>query len=190
MQICRCVWALRAEPKRCGKLTAPQRHTSHAGQQHRGTVQKVAQPFGVGNHPLTHRNFGKQVLDQMCGQGRHPSRGARGTHASSLAGKGNQEIMAAAWAAGASEAVGENAAGEIGTQLPLDSRRNRFAVRIRIAPLGQPSPQVLLHQSIQHRALGTAALIAARRCAASGGSGGHLSMRSGTATTMPATLLA
>ena len=83
--------------------------------------------------------------------------------------------MPAPATAGTGKAVGQNAASQVSAKLPLDVCRHRGCVRVVFMRLSQPARQVL-HQPVQHRALGPATAINLRRCAgpvAAGRVGGH-----------------
>jgi hypothetical protein len=55
--------------------------------------------------------------------------------------------------------VGEDPALEVATQLALDVTRDRHTVGVGFAPRRQPGLEVLLHQSVEHRALGVATAV-------------------------------
>lgn len=63
------------------------------------------------------------MIDQTCLCFGHPPGFARGTHAATLAGVGDQEIVLALVAVSSGETVGENAAFEIAAKCPLDIGR-------------------------------------------------------------------
>jgi hypothetical protein len=83
---------------------------------------------------------------------------ARGAHATTLAGVGDQEIVLALITVSAGKAVGEDGAFEIAAKAALDIRRWRLTGW----PGGefQPGFEVGLDDAIPQRALGTAALVA------------------------------
>ena len=68
------------------------------------------------------------MIDQMRGSFGHAPRIARGTHATTFAGVGDQKIVLALVAVGAGEAVGEDAAFEIAAEGSLDMGRRCFTV--------------------------------------------------------------
>ena len=89
--------------------------------------------------------------------------------AASLATERDDDLVVAGLAADAREAVGEDAAAEVGGELALDVAREAAAVWIRVAQLGEEGLRVARDQLVQHRPLGGAALVAAERL--SGGAG-------------------
>jgi hypothetical protein len=108
-------------------LDGPQYGPRDPIEQCRIAVDEIAQAFEKGNHPLTHRHFGEYVLDEVRGRLGHAPRGAGRTHASALAGVGDQKVMPTPGAAGAGEAVRQNAAGQVPAQFPLDVCSDRHA---------------------------------------------------------------
>lgn len=98
------------------------------------------------------------MIDQMRGSFGHAPRIARGTHATTFAGVGDQKIVLALVAVGAGEAVGEDAAFEIAAEGSLDMGRRCFTV-LAAGEL-QPGFEVGLDDAIPQRPLGTAALVA------------------------------
>ena len=98
------------------------------------------------------------MIDQMRGSFGHAPRIARGTHATTFAGVGDQKIVLALVAVGAGEAVGEDAAFEIAAEGSLDMGRRCFTVLA--AGEFQPGFEVGLDDAIPQRPLGTAALVA------------------------------
>ena len=133
-------------------------NAQHRALQGRVALKEVAQPFGHGQHPLPHRQRRKNVIDQVRGCFGHAPRIARGAYATTLAGVGDQEIELTLVAAGAGEAVVEDATLEIAAEGALDMGRRCFTV----LPAGefQPGFEVGLDDSIPERPLGTAALVA------------------------------
>ena len=111
------------------------------------------------------------MIEQMHGRLGHAPRGAGGADAPPLAGKRHQEIMTTPSATGPRESVGQNPASQIPAQLALHVARHRQCVRIPLASACQPGLQLLLHHSVQHLALGTAAAInpgCCNKCRAAG----------------------
>jgi hypothetical protein len=98
------------------------------------------------------------VIDQVRRCFGHAPRIARGTHATTFAGVGDQKIVLALVAVGAGEAVGEDAAFEIAAEGSLDMGRRCFTV-LAAGEL-QPGFEVGLDDAIPQRPLGTAALVA------------------------------
>ena len=89
-------------------------------------VQEPAEPLGDREHPLPDGDSGDHMVGQVGGRIRHAPRVAGGADAPALAGEGDEEVVAAALAAGSGESVGEDTVTEIlSTQpivgLPIDS---------------------------------------------------------------------
>ena len=75
-------------------------------------------------HPLAHRHFGDDVIDQPGGSFRHAPRPARGANAAPLARKGHPLLVAALRAAHSQEAVRKNSAFEKRVELVFDKLRH------------------------------------------------------------------
>jgi len=78
-------------------------------------------------------------------------------HATAFAGKGDQEIVSAIPAAGAGEAVGEDAAFQIAAELPLHVLRH--AVALPLLGQRQVGLEMALNSAVQRRVLGAAPAI-------------------------------
>jgi hypothetical protein len=72
-------------------------------------LQEIAQALGYREHPLTHWQWRKDVIDQMCCGLNHSPRVARWAYATTLAGKCDQKVVPAIFATGACEAESQNA---------------------------------------------------------------------------------
>jgi len=83
-------------------------------------VEEEPRPLGKRHDPLAYRHLREHVFDQVGGGPGHPSCGARRAQAATLAGEGDQEVVAAGAAAGAGEAAGQDPALEVTAQLALD----------------------------------------------------------------------
>ena len=68
----------------------------------------------------------------------------------------DQEVVATAGAAGASEAVRQNTAAQIGPEVSLDPRRDAAPHGIRLGGLCEKGLEVVLHQRIERRQGGAA----------------------------------
>ena len=95
--------------------------------------QEVAQALRDRHHPLAHRQRWEDLVSQMRGSFCHAPRVARWAHATALAGKGNQEIVPALPAAGAGEAVGQDAAPQVAAKLPLHVLRHAVPSGVPLA---------------------------------------------------------
>ena len=73
-------------------------------------LQKIAQPFGHGEHPLAHRQAGEDVIGEVCRRLCHSPCVARGAHASTFAGEGDKVVVSAVITTGAGKAVDKDAA--------------------------------------------------------------------------------
>ena len=119
--------------------------------------EQTAQRYRERQHPLSHRHARDDLIHQIRSGFRHAPRAARGADAAQLAAKGDQQLVRATLTAQAHEAVREYAACEIGIELVFDE-------------LGQACYFdcerliVLLHQPIEWRLFGAAALVAGRLC--------------------------
>lgn len=116
---CRAVALRQALPQ--SLFDGAQKAVQHGALQF-GVIEVVAQPFREREHPLPHRQGGKDVIDQMGGGFDHAPSGARRADASALAGVGDDEIVAAVGAAGTGKAVGEDAAVEVAAEFAFDER--------------------------------------------------------------------
>ena len=104
----------------------PQHRIDQAGV----TMKELAQPLRQREHPLPHRHLGVHMIHQVRGRLGHAPGAARGTDPAALAGEGDQKVMPAARAARPGEAVGQNAAGQVLAELPLDVGGDGIAVRL------------------------------------------------------------
>ena len=76
---------------------------------------------------------------------------ARRTHAAALATERDQEVTATAGAAGASEAVCQNTASQIGPEVALDPRGDAARHGIRLGDLCEEGLEMVLDQRIERR---------------------------------------
>ena len=94
-------------------------------------------------HPLPHRHFGDDAIDQPGSGFRHPPRPARGANAAPFAGEGHQLFVAALRAAHPQEAVRKDAAFEKRVELVFDKlRQTRHALGF---DLGEERFEMSLH---------------------------------------------
>jgi hypothetical protein len=87
----------------------PQHHVEHCPI----TLHEVTQTLWHRQHPLAHRQAGKDVIRQVCRRLHHASHVARGAHTTALAGIGHKIVVPAVITPGAGKAVGKNAAFEV-----------------------------------------------------------------------------
>ena len=104
----------------------PQHRIDQAGV----TMKELAQPLRQREHPLPHRHLGVHMIHPMRGGLGHAPGAAGGADPAALAREGDQEVMPAVRAAHPGEAVGQNAAGQVLAELPLDVGGNGIAVRL------------------------------------------------------------
>ena len=118
-------------------------------------------------HPLPHRHFGDDAIDQPGGGFRHAPRPARGANAAPLARKGHQLLLAAPGTTQPQKPVGKDAAFEKRVELVFDKLR-----QARCTPdfgFGEEGFEMVLHQAIQDRFLRPPPLVADRVCRRSSG---------------------
>ena len=129
----------RTEPGIAGRVgTAQAQRRLHLGEenpQHRidqtgVTMEEIPQPLRQREHPLPHRHLGEHVIHEVRGRLGHAPGAAGGADPAALAREGDQEVMPAVRAAHPGEAVGQNAAGQVLAELPLDVGGNGIAVRL------------------------------------------------------------
>ena len=103
-------------------------------------VQEGPDALRHGEHPLAHRKRRHDVIDEMGCRLDHTAGVAGWTHATALATERDQEVVATPGAAGASEAVRQNAATQVGSEVSLDPRGDAVphGVRLGLAPTSQP----------------------------------------------------
>jgi uncharacterized protein (DUF697 family) len=80
----------------------------------------VAQRVGEGEHPLADRHLGEHAVDEMRRGVGHAASAAGGAEAAPLAREGDEALLSAIVAVQAEEAVGGDAAAQVGAQLLLD----------------------------------------------------------------------
>ncbi len=153
-------------------LDHPQEDTQHGGDRLWLPFQVLAQELGDGQHPLSDRQGWEDVIHQMGGGLGHASGIARGADATPLAGEGHQEIVAARGAAGAAEAIGQDAALQVASQLALHVAGYRVPIALAFARQREVGLQVLLDEAIEDGLLGATTGIDSR--AASPWTGGHV----------------
>lgn len=122
-------------------------------------------------YQLPYRQARENVIDEMRGGCDHASGGAGGADATAFAGVSNQEVVASVGTAGASEAVGENAAFEVTAEFVLGQYRGMTATAVVVQR--QLGGEVVLQHALEKRAVGLAPVVNGRRTARFGGSGKH-----------------
>ena len=94
-----------------------QSNVERAGDEPRVPGEKEARPSGQREDPLAHRHVRKHAVREVRRGPLHAAGGAGRAEAATLAGKGDQHLVAAGRTAHASEAVGEDAASEVPLEL-------------------------------------------------------------------------
>ncbi len=128
-------WGLRAEPD-----PDPEHGAGEGGV----VMEEGADPLGDGEHPLTDRQRRQDVVGKMNGDLNHPAGVAGGADTSALAREGYQALGGAVVAADAGEAVGQDAAAEVGSEVVLDPARHALAPGIGLGGTGQERLEVVL----------------------------------------------
>ena len=106
---------------------------------------------------MAHGQRRQDVIDEMgCGLD-HTASVAGGTYATALATERYQEVVATAGAAGASEAVRQNAAAQVGSEVSLDPRGDAVPHGVPLGGLCEEALEVMLDQRIERRLGRTAA---------------------------------
>ena len=118
-------------------------------------VQEGPDALRNGEHPLAHGKRRQDVIDEVGGGLDHAASVAGGTHAAALATERDQEIVTTAGAAGASEAVRQNAATQVGPEVALDPRGDAVAHGVPLGGLCEERLKMLLDQRIEGRLGGT-----------------------------------
>ena len=124
----------------------PQEDAQHSAGDRGVVVQKGSDALRNGEHPLAHRKRRQDVIDEMGGGLDHTASVTGRTYAAALATERDQEVVATAGAAGASEAVRQNTAAQIGPEVSLDPRRDAAPHGIRLGGLCEKGLEVVLHQ--------------------------------------------
>ena len=75
--------------------------------------QVPADALGEGQRPLAERHVGEHAFHQVDGGVMRPASVAGRAHATALAGEGNQHLVPAGFAPDASEALGQDSAGQV-----------------------------------------------------------------------------
>jgi hypothetical protein len=132
-------------------------------------VEEGADPFGDGEHPLADRQRRQDVIVQVGGDLHHSPGVARGAHAAALAGEGYEALGGAVVAPDPGEAMGQDAAAQVGPEVLLDPARHALAPWVGLGGPGQESLEVVLDDGVQGRGGGPAAAV---DCGGAGGRGG------------------
>lgn len=105
-------------------------------------LQKIAQSLWHRQHPLAHRQAGKDVIRQVRRRLHHAPAVAQGAHPPILVGEGHKVVVTAIIAAGAGKHVGKDAAFEVFTECLADLGLGGVVVAlpVELARTGQFKP--------------------------------------------------
>jgi hypothetical protein len=102
-----------------------------------------------GEHPLADRQRWQDVVIEMSGDLHHAAGVARRADAATFAGEGHEALGGAVVAPDAGEAVGEDAAAEVGPEVLLDPARHALAPWLCLGGLGQEGLEVVLDDGVE-----------------------------------------
>jgi hypothetical protein len=115
-----------------------------------------AQSLGNGQDPLAHEEPREDIIRQVGRHLRHAPGGARRAHASTLAGEGEEALMAAIPAPDPGKAVGEDPTLEVGSEIPFHPGGNRVPERVLVGGCGEEGLEVMLDDGVERRGRGAA----------------------------------
>ena len=101
-------------------LNHPQQDVQNRTDRRRIRLEEVTQTFRQRQHPLAHRQGRKHMIDEMRGGLRHAPSIAGRTNAASFAGEGDEKVTTAIRAVGTGEAISEDAAFQVPSEVPFD----------------------------------------------------------------------
>jgi hypothetical protein len=142
-----------------GGLEGAEEDVKHGAAGPGPVVEVRPQTLGNGENPLADWHVGNDVVHQVGRCSSHALGTAGGTGPSALAGKGHQEVVAAARASGPGEAVSQNAASEIASELLFHVIRYAVAHGIGLIGQGEVGLQVFPDNPVQGGGFGTAPTI-------------------------------
>jgi hypothetical protein len=165
----------------------PEEDTQHPTRHLVRLVQEGSEPLGYGEHPLPHGEVRDHLVGQVGRHLRHAPCVAGGTDPPSFAGEGQKPVVSAVRAAHTCEAVSQDAAPQVASEVALHPGGDAPAHRVRILRLGEAGLQMVLDHRVQGRLGGAARAIDGtgwmirRRCRgarpSTGGMGRGCSMR-------------
>lgn len=120
--------------------------------------QQKAQPFGHRADPLAKWDCREDMVPQVSSRVCHPTRRTGRTDAAVFAGKGDEQLVAAARAADAGEAVFQDAAAQVALELALNEGR-QFAAWVPLRRIGQEGGEVFADELMQRRVFGFAPVV-------------------------------
>jgi hypothetical protein len=158
-------------------LTVEAEHRDHGdarhGSEQRAVVRETLSPRErEGEHPLPQRHLGQHTLHEVGGGRGHAPAGARRAKSATLAGKGHKTPLVALLALEVGEASAEQAAVEVAVELLAHETgqrdRDRSVVHRSVERL-----EVVAHDLVERRSLGSAALVREAGGAGRDGLGGR-----------------
>ena len=120
--------------------------------------QKEAQALRKGEDPLSHRDGREHAVSKVRRRVGHAPCTAGRTHAAILAGKSDEQLVAASRTANAGEAVAENAAAQVALELLGDEGRE-VAAGVAIGSFSEERGEVFADNSVQQRLFRFATLV-------------------------------
>jgi hypothetical protein len=121
-----------------------QEDAEHGGGEGGVAGQEGTQAFRQGEDPLSHGQRGQDGVAEVGGDLDHSPGVAGGTDRAPLAGEGDQALGAAIVAAGAGEAVREDAAAQVGAEVFLDPPGNRVGEGVGVRRVGEKALEMVL----------------------------------------------
>ena len=103
-------------------------------------MQEGPEALGDREDPLPGGDVGQHAVGQMGGKLGHGPGVAGGADPSTLAREGDQSLVAAVLIASPGEPMGENAAAQVGSEVPLDPPRDAVAQGISSGPWSRSAP--------------------------------------------------
>jgi hypothetical protein len=135
----------------------------------RVVMQEGTQALGEGQHPLANGEVGQDGIGEVGGEIGHAPGVAGGADPAALAGEGDEALVATVLAAGAGEAVGEDAATEVGEEVLLDPPGHAVAQRVGLGGPGEEGLEVVLDDGVERGGGGPARSVGGRRRGRRGG---------------------
>jgi hypothetical protein len=129
----------------------PEQDPEHGAGEGGVVVEEGTDPLGDGEHPLPDRERRQDLVVQVGGDLDHPAGVAGGADAAALAREGHEALGGAVVAPDSGEAVGQDAAAEVGAEVLLDPARHALAPRVGLGGPGQEDPDVVLDNGVEGR---------------------------------------
>jgi hypothetical protein len=129
--------------------SAAEQDAQHVAGQARVVRQEGADPFRQGEHPLAERQRWQHVIGEVGGHLHHAAGVAGRADAATFAGEGHEALGGARIAADAGEAVGEDAAAEVGPEVVLDPLWEALAIGVGRCGVGEEGFEVVLDERVE-----------------------------------------